>query len=94
MPRPQTIAKTGAHEVQVRGTKREKKSNCCCHLLSRGTDAEIYDDIQRKTAHSIESVTKRSNIVIGYQKKGWMGPQMDQGGPLEAHQEAALSLGV
>ena len=52
-----------------------------------------------RTARSIKSVTKRSDVVIGHQKKGWMDHAqmliyMDQGGASKAHQDAALSLGV
>ena len=45
MRRAQTIAKTAACEVQVRGTNGRGKTKLCCHMLSCRTDAETNSDV-------------------------------------------------
>ena len=73
MPKNCTIAKSGAREVRVRGTKRGKKRVTFIVTCSAaGQMLKPMVVFKGKTARSLKKMTKRSDIVTVYQTKAWM----------------------
>ena len=73
MPKAHTIAKTGAREVRVRGTKGGKKRVTFVVTCSAaGQMLKPMVVFKGKTARSLKTVTQRSDIAIVHQKKAWM----------------------
>ena len=72
MPGRHTIAKTGAREVRVRGTKGGKKRVTFVVTCSAaGHVLKPMVVFKGKAARSLKAVTKRSDVVVN-QTKAWM----------------------